>query len=131
MLQWRGTYATRAALEERIGARMLPFVAESISHTSVGWKLAFNPDEMQASQKALNGDHWADWLATDCPALVLRGRDSKVTTQAHIDEMVAMRPNTRGLTLEGGHVLHFENPVGFNAAVIAFLQSLPATLNHR
>ena len=36
MLKWRGTYATRAELEERIGARMLPYLAESIGHTPEG-----------------------------------------------------------------------------------------------
>ena len=125
MLEWRGTYKTRAELAAKIVLRMLPYLENSIVQTSKGWQLVFNPHEMIASQKCLNGDHWKDWLATNCPALVLRGRESKVTTQKHVDEMVARRPNTSGSTLDGGHVLHFDNPIGFVSAVKEFLTQLP------
>jgi len=38
--------------------------------------------------------------------------------------MAARRPNTRLVTLEGGHVVHRDNPTGFTSAVQAFLRDL-------
>ena len=77
---------------------------------------------MVQSQTYLNGDHWADWLASTCPALLIRGQDSRVTTQEHVEEMAERRPDT----LSGGHVVHFDNPKGFNVAALEFLEQLPA-----
>ncbi|WP_258527871.1 alpha/beta fold hydrolase [Streptomyces sp. NBRC 110611] len=37
------------------------------------WRMLFDWDEMMAVQESGLGDWWADWLASDCPALVLRG----------------------------------------------------------
>ena len=72
----------------------------------------------------LNGDHWADWLATGCPALLVHGRESRVTATAMVEEMAARRPSTRLVTLDGGHVVHLDNPAGFADAVRSFLQQL-------
>ena len=124
VLPWAGTFATRSALVERIGARFAPYFADSFRQTPDGWKLAVEPREMVASQALLNGNHWDDWLASTCPALLIRGRDSKVTTAAHFEEMAARRPNTTFVTLEGGHVVHMDNPAGFAAVVTTFLQNL-------
>ena len=38
-----------------------------------GWRLAFEPKDMVQSQTYLNGNDWADWLASTCPALLIRG----------------------------------------------------------
>lgn len=123
-LAWSGTFATREALAERIGPRLLPSLLESFRQTPHGWRLAFDPQDMVASQGLLNGDHWADWLATNCPALLIRGRDSRLTTPPHIEQMVARRPHTRLKLLEGGHAVHVDNPAGFTEAVRTFLQEL-------
>lgn len=123
-LAWSGTFKTRNDLEERIGSRFLPYLKDSIRSVPDGWRLAFDPDEMAASQKAVNGDHWEDWLATTCPALLLRGKQSRVTTQQHMEEMATRRPHTLLRTLEGGHVIHFDNLPGFIANVREFLTSL-------
>jgi pimeloyl-ACP methyl ester carboxylesterase len=61
-----------------IGPRLAPYFFDSFRQAPAGWRLAFDPRDMVASQSCLNGDHWKDWLATDCPALVIRGRDSRV-----------------------------------------------------
>lgn len=121
-LAWGGMFTSREALAERIGPRLLPYLQDSIRQTPEGWRLAFDPRDMVASQEHLNGDHWADWLATDCPALLIRGRESRVTEQSHIEEMGLRRPNTRVLFLEGGHVVHMDNPAGFTDAVKTFLR---------
>ncbi len=80
VLPWEGVFATRRELEERIGARFVPYLEDSIRSSPAGWRLAFKPRDMVLSQHKMIGDHWGDWLATSCPALLLRGRDSRVTT---------------------------------------------------
>lgn len=123
-LAWVGTFPRREALVERIGERLLPYLQDSFRQTSGGWRLAFDPQELIASQLHLNGDHWADWLASSCPALLIRGRESRLTAQPQIEEMAARRPNTRLVTLDGGHVVHQDNPNGFANAVQEFLYDL-------
>lgn len=123
-LAWEGTFPSREALTERIGQRLAPYLMDSIRHIPGGWRLAFDPREMLASQLHLNGDHWDDWLATGCPALLIRGRESRITTQAHLEQMAARRPNTRIVTLDGGHVVHLDNPNGFADTVREFLHDL-------
>lgn len=120
-LPWAGLYATRAALEERIGERLVPALTPSIRETAAGWMLAFNPHDTVQSQKALNGDYWDDWLASSCPALLIGGRDSRVTDAALLKQMATRRPNTKLVTLAGGHVVHFDNPEGFAKAVGEFI----------
>lgn len=124
VLPWAGIFETREALADRIGPRLVAHLQDSFRHTPAGWRVAFNPQDMLVSQGLLNGDHWQDWLATSCPALRIRGLHSPLTTQSHFDEMAARRPNTYLKTLEGGHVVHFDNPIGFTGAVRAFLQEL-------
>ncbi|MEO6147546.1 MAG: alpha/beta hydrolase, partial [Sulfuriferula sp.] len=123
-LAWGGTFPSREALAGRIGQRLLPYLLDSFRNTSGSWQLAFDPHETLESQRQLNGDHWADWLATDCPTLLIRGRESRLTTQAHLEEMAAGRTNTHFVTLDGGHVVHLDNPNGFTNTVQEFLHDL-------
>jgi esterase len=120
-LAWAGIYPTRSALETQIGSRFVPALTPSIRETAHGWQLAFDPNDTEASQAEINGDHWNDWLASRCPTLLVRGRDSRVTTQAHFEQMATRRPNTELVVIDGGHVVHFDNPSGFIQAVLGFL----------
>jgi pimeloyl-ACP methyl ester carboxylesterase len=122
--QWAGTFSSRQALAERIGPRLAPYLSESFRETPQGWKLAFEPSELIESQRLVNGNHWQDWLASDCPALVIRGRESRLTTTAALEQMAARRPRTRFVELDGGHATHVDNPEGVAAEVKAFLQTL-------
>jgi choline dehydrogenase-like flavoprotein len=74
------------------------------------------------SELASNSDHCADWLESICPALLIRALQSEVTTAADLERMAARRPNTRLVTLRGGHIVHAENPGGFEEAVRTFLR---------
>ena len=123
-LPWAGLYPTRAALEERIGPRFANALSSSIRETARGWRLAFDPNDTVTSQDGLNGDHWDDWLASRCPTLLIRGRDSRVTDPTQLEQMAARRANTKGMTLDGGHVVHGDNPHGFAATVKEFLNEL-------
>ncbi len=120
-LPWGGTFRTKAELEERVGSRFLPYLSDSIREGPDGWKLAFDPRDTVASQGFLNGNHWQDWLASSCPALLIRGEESRVTKQAQLEEMAARRPSTRLQVLKGGHVVHLDNLHDFAKAVVAFL----------
>ena len=124
VLAWEGIFPSREALEEHLGQRLAPYLLDSFRATPNGWRLAFEPREMLESQLQLNGDHWADWLAAKCPTLLVRGRESRITTQDHVEQMAARRPHTRLVTLDGGHVVHQDNPNGFADTVREFLHAL-------
>lgn len=124
VLTWAGNFRTREELVERIGPRLSPYLEPSFRETSQGWRLAFDPQEMVESQLNIRGDHWKDWLGSSCPALLIRGRESRVTKQEHIEEMAARRPNTSLQVLDGGHVIHQSHPELFARIVKAFLQQL-------
>lgn len=124
VLEWRGVFATREDLEHRIGERLAWSVAPSFRETAQGWTLAFDPDDLVSMQTVLNGDLWPDWLATTCPALVVRGTQSKAVDGAVLEAMAARRPHTGLVTLEAGHVTHHDDAPGFNRAVREFLGDL-------
>jgi esterase len=123
VLKWKGTFQTREELENRIGPRLAPYLRNSFREVSGGWRLAFDPEEMLESQNFVNGDHWKDWLASYSPALILRGRDSRITSQEHLEQMASRRPNTQLFSLDGGHVIHEDNPSEFAKVVRTFLAS--------
>ncbi|MEO8177292.1 MAG: alpha/beta hydrolase [Deltaproteobacteria bacterium] len=124
VLEWRGIYPTREDLERKIGERLAWSVAPSFRETAQGWTLAFDPHELVAMEKVLSGDFWPDWLGSSCPALVVRGTQSKAVDGALLESMAQRRPNTRLVSLEAGHVTHHDDAAGFNAAVHQFLQDL-------
>jgi esterase len=111
ILAWEGTIATREA-------------QDPVRHTPAGWSLASDRRDIVESGKSLAGDHWNDWLATSRPALLLRGRDSRVTTRADLEQMALRRPNTTLKVLDGGHIIHVDDPAGFVGAVSGFLRDL-------
>jgi len=124
VLAWAGTYPQRRQLAERVGPRFLPYLEEQFREAPEGWRLAFDPQDMIASQAGLAGDHWQDWLASTCPALVIRGRESRVTVAEEIEQMGVRRPDTSVIELDAGHVVHVDSPVAFTSAVEKFLEPL-------
>ncbi len=122
--QWKGTFNTPEELAKRIGSRLLPYLEDSFRQMQDGWKLAFDPEEMIESNHLAMGDYWQDWLQSTCPALLLRGQNSRLTDQAHFEAMAAQRPNTQLQVLEGGHVIHFDNPHGFTESIKNFLNKI-------
>lgn len=124
VLNWAGTYPTKEALEEKIGPRLSPYLQKSMRHGAQGWWLAFEPEEVLLSEQALNGDHWKEWLATDCPALIIRAQQSKVVPGDELIEMANRRPNTRLVTIDAGHSVHIDAPEEFMREVRSFLAAL-------
>jgi esterase len=123
-LNWKGAFKTKKELEEKIGLRFLPYLKDSIHETKEGFKLMFDVNDIIISHNNIYGNHWSDWLKSDCPCLVIKGKDSRVTTKEQLEEMSSLRPNTKLKVIAGSHVLHRDNPKEFNQIVKDFLQEL-------
>jgi pimeloyl-ACP methyl ester carboxylesterase len=83
-------------------------------------RLPFVPQDMVDSESQVTGDHWADWLGSECPALPTAGSVPPCMDQALANEMVAKRPNA---TLGTDHFVHKADPAGFAKTVRDFLES--------
>jgi pimeloyl-ACP methyl ester carboxylesterase len=124
ILAWAGHYPTREALEAKVGPRFTPYLRDSFRQDANGWRLAFEPVEMVQSQKELMGEHWEAWKATNCPALLIRGETSILTSHVVMERMVACRKNSTLVTLPAGHVVHMDCPAQFHETVRAFLAEI-------
>ncbi|MFK4149894.1 alpha/beta fold hydrolase [Streptomyces sp. NPDC004065] len=119
-LAWPRRAPTRTALIEQLGDAAR-YLTDALREYPDGWGLAFRPEDMVTSVGQVNGDHWDDWLAGDCPALLVHGTRSDTLTAEHAKEMAARRPHTQLVELATGHTVHETDPTGFAAAVRAFL----------
>ncbi|MEU1726315.1 alpha/beta hydrolase [Nonomuraea sp. NPDC005692] len=118
--------ATRDELVAGLGAAG-PMFADLLRQLPDGtWRLPFHPHDTVESERSNWGDHWADWLASDVPALLLVGRDSPITS-GQAQEMAERRPHTRLVTLQGDHFVHVQDPAGFIGAIQDFLRMLDVT----
>lgn len=125
MLPWQGVFPTRQALLDKVGERLAWSVEPSIREVPGGFSLAFSPKDLVERQPQLNGDFWREWCATRCPALVLRGTESRAVDGAILEKMAQVRGNTTLVSMEAGHVIHHDAPASFLAAVETFLSTLP------
>ncbi|MEU8435621.1 alpha/beta hydrolase [Streptomyces sp. NPDC029216] len=122
-LRWPHRAPTRTALIEQLGDSAR-YLTDAVREHPDGWGLAFRPQDMVTSVGRVNGDHWADWLSTDCPALLVHGTRSDTLTAGHAKEMAARRPRTRLAELATGHTVHETDPEGFATTVRTFLDTL-------
>lgn len=122
-LAWPHRAPTRTALVEQL-ADSARYLTDAIREYPDGWGLAFRPQDMVTSVGQVNGNHWDDWLATDCPALLIHGTRSDTLTEEQAKAMAARRPNTRLVELATGHTVHETDPTGFATTVRAFLDTL-------
>ncbi|MEU7850438.1 alpha/beta hydrolase [Micromonospora parva] len=117
--------SSRDELASALGAAA-PYLECSFRESEDGWGFSFDIEDTVASQKALNGDHWEDWVALNCPTLLIRGIRSDELAADHAREMIARRRGqARLVELPTGHVVHHDAQAQFAAVVGAFL-SQPA-----
>ncbi|WP_234440444.1 alpha/beta fold hydrolase [Streptomyces rimosus] len=99
-----------------------PMFADALRQLPDGsWRLPFHPQDTIDSYADNEGDHWADWQASDCPALLLYGARSPVVGPARAQVMVRRRPGTEAVELDADHFLHRDRPLEFARAVRLFL----------
>lgn len=112
---------SRQALITALGATA-PYLECSVRRSGDGWGYSFDLEDTVWSQKALNGDHWDDWMSVRCPTLLVRGRRSDELAADHAGAMVARRVGQAELVeLPAGHVVHHDAPAEFAHAIRAFL----------
>lgn len=70
--------------------------------------------------------HWEELAQVQCPALVLRGLDGELG-RAEAQEMVRVLPRGQYAEVaDAGHLVHYDQPDGWRAAVEPFLEQLRA-----
>jgi esterase len=121
MRAWEGVYPTRDALLAKIGDRLAWSVEPSIRQVEGGWSLCFSPNGLGDAHQNLQGDFWADWTATSCPTLLIRGTESRVVSAEIMAQMSARRASTSLESFKAGHVVHHDVPAEFEKAVRVFL----------
>ncbi|MEV7414879.1 alpha/beta hydrolase [Streptomyces sp. NPDC089919] len=89
-----------------------------------GWRLPFHPQDTVDSETLVHGDHWQQWLATDCPALLIHGLRSQALPAAQAQQMVTRRPRTTYVPVDTDHFVQHAAPEAFEAAVRTFLATL-------
>ena len=123
-LDWPYEAPTREALVEGLGEAG-PFFADRMRERPDGsWVLPFHPRDMVRSEEQNKGDRWDEWLASECPALLVRGKRTQVLDADQAYAMVERRRNSRLVELDTDHFVHDADPVGFFEAVSGFLRSL-------
>ncbi len=124
-LSWCLGWPRRFPSLHAMQAQIHRYFCESAVQRADGWDFRFDRPGMVASGASLNGDWWADWLASRCPALLLRGGDSNILPAALADEMVARRPATTLRVFPGvGHNINEADPAGYAQAVADFLATV-------
>jgi esterase len=120
-LSWPPSFPTLAAMQQQIHS----YFCESAVQRDDGWGFRFDRAGIVQSGQNLNGDWWTDWLASTCPALLLRGGKSEILPVELAEQMADRRPGCRLQVFpEAGHNINAADPVGYTAAVTAFLARL-------
>ncbi|TGA96686.1 alpha/beta hydrolase [Streptomyces palmae] len=118
------TAATREELLDAVGP-MRPMVEQTLRPLPEGgWRLPFHPRDTVDSETLVHGEHWAQWVGSDCPALLVNGSRSQAVPGEQADMMVARRSHTRLVTLNTDHFVGLRDPDGLAKAVGEFLAGL-------
>ncbi|MFK4185678.1 alpha/beta fold hydrolase [Streptomyces sparsogenes] len=114
---------TRDALIEGMGPAA-PYFSDRLRQNPDGsWRLPFHPQDMYQSEEQVHGDHWNDWTATTCPALLLRGTKGVIAPE-QATAMAERRPGTRLVEFDADHFIPTSAPDEFADAVRTFLATL-------
>ncbi|MEU9721074.1 alpha/beta hydrolase [Streptomyces sp. NPDC047976] len=114
---------TREALVASLGPAA-PYFSDRLRENADGsWRLPFHPREMHDSEHHVHGDHWADWTASTCPALLVRGTRGVIPAD-QARAMTERRPGTALTELDTDHFVYTAEPEAFAAAVGRFLEGV-------
>ncbi|MET9441604.1 alpha/beta hydrolase [Streptomyces sp. NPDC006610] len=103
------------------------FYAEVMQEYPDGWRPVFDLDQMLKSRETWVYDaHWEELAQVRCPTLVVRGLDGELG-RAEAQEMVRVLPRGRYAEVaDAGHLVHYDQPEAWRAAIEPFLDSLEA-----
>ncbi|MCP3803942.1 alpha/beta hydrolase [Allokutzneria sp. A3M-2-11 16] len=122
---WPRTAASREELEAsylELGLPAPDYFLDSVVEEDGQWRMAFDHDDMMATQHCNLGSWWEDWTSSTCPALLVRAANSSLLLRAMAERMARQRPDTTLVELPGtGHWLYQDDPAGFALAVERFL----------
>jgi pimeloyl-ACP methyl ester carboxylesterase len=124
VLAWPYQAPTREALLQGLGPAAPMFVDTVRECPDGSWRLPFHPQDMVTSEENVQGDHWADWLASTCPALLVHGTRSQALPKEQAQAMAERRPNTSLAELDTDHFIYAADPPGVAKAVREFLDQL-------
>ncbi|PYC65769.1 alpha/beta hydrolase [Micromonospora arborensis] len=114
---------TRDALVAGLGPAA-PYFSDRLRKNADGsWRLPFHPQEMYQSEEQVHGDHFDDWTATTCPALLVHATKGVIPPE-QVRAMVERRANTVSAELDADHLIYTTAPDAFAAAVRAFLATI-------
>ncbi|WP_299535736.1 alpha/beta fold hydrolase [uncultured Streptomyces sp.] len=101
------------------------FYAEVMAERADGWRPVFSRRQMLLSRATWVYDaHWEELAQVRCPTLVLRGLDGELG-RAEAQEMVRVLPRGQYAEVaDAGHLVHYDQPDGWRAAVEPFLNQL-------
>lgn len=101
------------------------FFAEVMAETPDGWRPVFSRQQMLTSRATWVHDaHWEELAQVRCPTLVLRGIEGELG-RAEAQEMVRVLPRGQYAEVaDAGHLVHYDQPDGWRAAVEPFLEQL-------
>jgi pimeloyl-ACP methyl ester carboxylesterase len=125
---WPAPFSSLAAVRAFFGSQRpawADYFMEVMTETSEGYQPLFRFDHMLQSVAGWGQqDHWDELEAVTCPGLVVKGADSDMP-RAELQAMVQRMQHGRYVEVAGaGHVVHYEQPAAWQAAVEPFLQAL-------
>ncbi|MEN8649271.1 alpha/beta hydrolase [Streptomyces sp. 21So2-11] len=99
------------------------FFAEVMAERADGWRPVFSRRQMLTARETWVHDaHWEELALVQCPALVVRGLDGELG-RAEAQEMVRVLPRGQyAEVLDAGHLVHYDQPEGWRAAIEPFLE---------
>lgn len=111
---------------ERPSAARGEFYAEVMTEHEDGWRPVFSPAQMLRTRETWVHDaHWDELAQVTCPTLVVRGLDGALG-RAEAQEMVRVLPQGQYAEVtDAGHLVHYDQPGAWQAAVQPFLDGLP------
>ncbi|MFD5424284.1 alpha/beta fold hydrolase [Streptomyces sp. NPDC127084] len=103
------------------------FFAEVMAEGPDGWRPVFSRRHMLASRETWVHDaHWDSLAEVRCPTLVVRGLDGELG-RAEAQEMVRVLPRGQYAEVtDAGHLVHYDQPAAWRAAIEPFLDGVPA-----
>ncbi|MBE3576077.1 MAG: alpha/beta fold hydrolase [Limnochordales bacterium] len=115
----------RAVAETMLGGLLRPGAGQDEAEVVLSLASQNEPAGVAAASRgmALRPDSTDILARLDCPALVLVGAEDVITPVAVAESIASVLPRGQLVVIpQAGHLANLENPAGFNAALLSFLE---------